>query len=352
MPIRLRSIDRQFARFCRTGDAEALGRVFDATARELLHVAGWLAGNRADAEDLLQRTFLTAIEDRGSFGRERRVLPWLTGILTNHARNLRRERARRAALPARPEPVADPIAEASEAEFAAWLCSAREEIGPPYAEVLALHLEQGLNAKEIAERLGRPAGTVRTQLMRALELLRKRLPAGFAASVAPLAIELQTLAAIKQTVLAGARPATLPAATGAAVTTLFATGGLLMSKKVLVIAPAALLLLALGVAAWPDRAPAASVSDAGGAPLTATHASTTAGTGTTADADPLARREPTAATLADPGFGSLRVVVRWQHDGSPATGVGITVCQSRFYTVRRDAVTDGEGTCTLRHLSP
>src|ERR1041384_2275261 len=80
MPIRLRSIDRHFARFYRTGDAEALGRVFDATARELLHVAAWLAGNRTDAEDLLQRTFLTAIEDHASFARQRRV--WNSSSVT------------------------------------------------------------------------------------------------------------------------------------------------------------------------------------------------------------------------------------------------------------------------------
>src|SRR5262245_61104150 len=116
MPLRLHSIDRQFAHFSRTGDAQALGRVFDAAAAELLHVAAWLSGNRADAEDLLQRTFLTAIEDRASFANERRVMPWLMVILTNHARNLRREGTRRAALPARPERMADPVAQANDAE--------------------------------------------------------------------------------------------------------------------------------------------------------------------------------------------------------------------------------------------
>jgi hypothetical protein len=53
MPLRLHSVDRQFAHFCRTGDAETLGRVFDAAAAELLHVAAWLSGIRAgpDARD-------------------------------------------------------------------------------------------------------------------------------------------------------------------------------------------------------------------------------------------------------------------------------------------------------------
>lgn len=136
MPIRLRTTDRLFARFCRTGDAAALGRVFDRTARDLLHVAAWLAGNRHDAEDLLQRTFLTAIEHRASFAAERSVMPWLVGILTNHARNLQRERARRAALPAAAERVEDPSARAADRELLATMAQAREALGPPYREVL------------------------------------------------------------------------------------------------------------------------------------------------------------------------------------------------------------------------
>ncbi len=88
------STDRRFLRFCRSGDAAALGAVFDATARELLRVACHLAGNRSDAEDLVQRTFLAAIESRAAYDPKRRALPWLLGILANHARRRRRERAR------------------------------------------------------------------------------------------------------------------------------------------------------------------------------------------------------------------------------------------------------------------
>ncbi|MCC7065508.1 MAG: hypothetical protein IT456_22070 [Planctomycetes bacterium] len=48
--------DRRFQHYCETGDPVALGYVSDRTAGQLLRVALWLGGNRADAEDLLQRT--------------------------------------------------------------------------------------------------------------------------------------------------------------------------------------------------------------------------------------------------------------------------------------------------------
>lgn len=253
MPIRLRAIDRRFARFCRTGDARSLGAVFDGTAAELLHLAGWLAGNRADAEDLLQQTFLTAIEHRAAFDTERRVLPWLVSILTNHARNLRRERLRRAALPGRPEPVADPVATAAQAEFGAWLAAARAGLGPPYREVLALHLDEGLDAEEIAVRLRRPPGTVRTQIVRGLERLRRRVPTGFVAAAAPCVpadVVVATLTKVRATVTAAARLQSPAAAAGSSATAGAAivmpmAGGVLVGKAA---ALASVLVLVAGVA--------------------------------------------------------------------------------------------------------
>lgn len=57
--------DRQFEQFQRTGEAGALAKVFDHTAPELWRVAWYLSsGNAHRAEDALQSTFLTAIEER------------------------------------------------------------------------------------------------------------------------------------------------------------------------------------------------------------------------------------------------------------------------------------------------
>ena len=59
--------DSRFRQYCETGDPDALGDVFDCTAGRLQRVAVWLTGNREDADDLLQRTFLKAIETRAQF---------------------------------------------------------------------------------------------------------------------------------------------------------------------------------------------------------------------------------------------------------------------------------------------
>src|SRR5262245_37546563 len=88
-------LDRAFARYARTGDPASLARVFDGCAGELYRLGFHLLGDRHAAEDLVQQTFVVAIEQAKSFDRSRRVLPWLCGILTNRALHLRRQSRQR-----------------------------------------------------------------------------------------------------------------------------------------------------------------------------------------------------------------------------------------------------------------
>ena len=82
-------LDRAFVRYARTGDPRALGRVFDGCAVELYRLAFHLLGDRHTAEDLVQQTFVVAIEQAATFDRSRAVQPWLCGILTHRALQLR-----------------------------------------------------------------------------------------------------------------------------------------------------------------------------------------------------------------------------------------------------------------------
>ncbi|HTF88127.1 MAG TPA: sigma factor, partial [Planctomycetota bacterium] len=83
------SVDRAFRRFQATGDPKALAFVFDRTVPDLQGLAQHLATPELGAEDLLQSTFLTAIESNQDFDAGHPVLPWLAGILANHARAAR-----------------------------------------------------------------------------------------------------------------------------------------------------------------------------------------------------------------------------------------------------------------------
>ncbi|MEZ5963808.1 MAG: sigma-70 family RNA polymerase sigma factor [Planctomycetota bacterium] len=209
-----RFADRAFARFQRTGSPRALARVFRHTAAELLRLARHLASSEAAAEDLVQATFVTAIEAAPTHRQETPVLPWLVGILGNHARVARR-RARRTVDAARLElpGAVDPVAEVVRRELSATVHEALEHLPEPYRPVLRLYLEHGLEPSEIARTLERPPGTVRAQVSRGLDLLRAALPAARGAAVALGAAPGRGLAAVRAAVLA--RCPLAPAGAGA-----------------------------------------------------------------------------------------------------------------------------------------
>src|SRR5687768_3767776 len=75
-------VEELFARYAQHGAPSDLALVFDRTAPALLEVAMHLARDASEAEDLLQTTFLVAIEKRRRYDPARPLVPWLGGILT------------------------------------------------------------------------------------------------------------------------------------------------------------------------------------------------------------------------------------------------------------------------------
>jgi RNA polymerase sigma-70 factor (ECF subfamily) len=350
--------DQRFAHYCRTGDPDALADVFDRTAGRLMRVALWLVGNRPDAEDLLQRTFLQAIEARASFELGRPVLPWLLGLLGNQARKLRSERQRATVVSAPADRVVDAVAEAAAKELEHAVGAVRDRLGAPYSEVLRLHLEEGLNGKEIAERLARPAGTVRTQLVRALEQLRRHLPGGFVAGLAALVVvDGAAIAAVRVGVLAAARAVPAPVPVGGLAITTATIGGLLMAKKFLLAVP--LVLLLLGSVVWNvlRESPSESSPESGAVVVSAE-----VGAGAQEPKQPLAlvsdaapERAPALppATSGEPGFAALHVLVRRAQDKAPVVGTWVHANYAGGSMLgHREALTDDAGVARFDHLSP
>jgi len=175
------SLEALFQRFRDSDDVEALGRLFDRTAPELYSVARHLV-RPDDVDDLVQTTYVQAIEGAATWDPCRRVLPWLLGILANRAHKLQRDRGRatRPELLERPRAADESTSKAATNELHCALRSALAELPAKVALTLGLHLEQGYTPAEIAERLGEAQGTVRVRLHRGLKVLRRALPPGLA----------------------------------------------------------------------------------------------------------------------------------------------------------------------------
>ncbi len=151
------------------------------------NLARWLAGNTADAEDVVQEAYLRAFRYFDAYqGGNFRV--WLLTIVRNSFFTWAKEnRSSRLVFHA-----AAPVGEAAEAATTAWgtpprdpeallmqridsqtLTRLMQRLPTEYREVLLLREVEDLAYKEIAEVSGVPIGTVMSRLARARLALRK-----------------------------------------------------------------------------------------------------------------------------------------------------------------------------------
>lgn len=166
--------DFELVRRVRDGDDAAFGMLAERHARYLFGVAHTMAGNAADAEDLVQETFAAAM--RGRFRGEASVRTWLVGILVRRAAMFRRSRGRRERIFA-PQGIEEPPDEtsgASSTEARLDLSTMLGCLSPEHRAVIVLRELEGLMYEEMAAALEIPRGTVESRLHRAREELRKR----------------------------------------------------------------------------------------------------------------------------------------------------------------------------------
>lgn len=340
------TVEELFDRWRSQGDHRALAAVFDRTATEVWRVARHLCGNHSEADDLLQATFLAAMQSAGHWRRGQPLVPWLLGILTNKLRLARRQQRQgqekqTEVFATRPQPTRDdPLAAAAHGELREQLQHRLAELPEVYRAVLVLQLEHGLSAHEIADALGRSRATVRSQLHRGLELLRRALPAGLqpTSSGADASRDLRSV-----------RAAVLMAAIGRATVVPLSLSLTVMAKKLLV---GVVLLLAAGVwFGWP-RSAAAVPADA---PPAATQVATATDSPVVTEQavqSPATSRTPVVENTRS-GVGSLRVRVRWA-DGTPAAAMGVCVqpIGSSNWFAQSWQTTDVSGITEYHNLSP
>jgi RNA polymerase sigma-70 factor (ECF subfamily) len=149
----------------------------------LLAQAGWirslarsLVADASRADDLVQRTFVAALEHPPEPSTPLRR--WLGAVARNFARQDRRADARRAsreASSARPEVVASARESVEAIAIQRELFEAVLALDEPYRTTIVQRFYEGLPPREIARRANLPVKTVKTRLARALEKLRASL---------------------------------------------------------------------------------------------------------------------------------------------------------------------------------
>ena len=159
---------------------------FLAHSQQIFHFCYHLTGNRMDAEDLFQDTFLTAWEKRDVLrnqASDSQIKNYLLGITTHLWKNHQRKRLRRNRI-APSDDREDALAEAVsteqgpegsllQKEILRELRKRVEALPDRFRLVIVMYYAGEMSTEEIAEQLGIPAATVRSRLNRARKKLRK-----------------------------------------------------------------------------------------------------------------------------------------------------------------------------------
>lgn len=134
----------------------------------------------ADADDVCQDAFVSALERLDDCRNPDRFLAWLLQIVRNRANSFHRYRRVREARPlesitARTDDGTDPHRDAERSELRSRLLEEMRHLSDVQREIVLLHDLEGWRHREIAELLSMPEGTVRSHLSNARRTLRERI---------------------------------------------------------------------------------------------------------------------------------------------------------------------------------
>jgi RNA polymerase sigma factor (sigma-70 family) len=170
--------DDELAERLRAGDETALREAYDRHGSAVLYLAQRLLGNRSDAEDVTQVTFVAAWLGRDGFDPEKgTLLGWLLGIarrkVVDRIRVAAREQRTTETMQAQ-QPA--PVAEESPERIVDRLVVADElgRLPEEQRRTLELAFYDDLTHPQIAAATGLPLGTVKSHIRRGMANLRRR----------------------------------------------------------------------------------------------------------------------------------------------------------------------------------
>ncbi|MFO0643824.1 MAG: sigma-70 family RNA polymerase sigma factor [Polyangiaceae bacterium] len=159
----------------RAGDRDAFAALF-ASHAAMVHGVALARVGAVDADDVVQETFVVALERITSLRDAEAVGPWLARIARNLAADAGRRRRRRRTEPLDAEPeVAATGADGESRAEAERVLGVIRVLPEAYRETLVLRLVEGLSGPEIARQVGMTDDSVRVNLHRGMKLLKEAL---------------------------------------------------------------------------------------------------------------------------------------------------------------------------------
>lgn len=161
---------------CLGGDIKAQFMLYKNYSAAMYNIAVRITGNKMDAEDILQESFVTVFERLNELENHNSFGSWLKRIIINNSISLIRKR--KIAFEDLDETVSENENGSEEMEInidPSIVHNAIKELPDGSRTVLVLYAMEGYKHREIAEMLEISESTSKSQYRRALEILHKSL---------------------------------------------------------------------------------------------------------------------------------------------------------------------------------
>jgi len=163
---------------CRAGRGEeAYARVVEATADSLYRFLRRYLRDEEVTREVFQETYLRVFRSLETFRGEARLTTWVLAIGRNQALNHQRRVKTRKEDPLPEEPLLAPVGahDGGSPILTRSLTGAVESLPAPEREAVLLFYGEDRSVAEVASLTGRPANTVKSDLLRARRRLRAAL---------------------------------------------------------------------------------------------------------------------------------------------------------------------------------
>ena len=165
-------------------DEEAMSMLYDRMSSRVFGIAIAILGDRNAAEEAALEVFSKIWHQAGQFNpNSGSARAWMTALSRNCALDHLRKRRRRSKneeehvrqQDVNLTGVASPESDVFHHQQSAHIRKAMKSLKPDQVRVILAAYFEGLSHSQIADRMGKPLGTVKTQIRTSLEILRREL---------------------------------------------------------------------------------------------------------------------------------------------------------------------------------
>ncbi len=184
----MHNIETRLAKLAKTGDRGAFADIVELYKDKLYHLAYRMVGNRQEAEDIVQETFLRVFRNLDRYDETMKFSTWIYRIGTNLCIDKLRKRKASYSLDADvadgegtdwyamlPSDEPTPEGRVMLSETQRRIREAIDTLPEKYKSVVILRYLHDMSLQEIGDVLDMPVTTVKTRVHRGREFLRKKM---------------------------------------------------------------------------------------------------------------------------------------------------------------------------------